>query len=494
MESESSCVLPAGRSWGLTVQLYALRSRSSWGIGDLGDLKRLARWAAKDLGAGFLLLNPLHASLPELPQQASPYFPSSRRFRNPLYLRVEDVPGAPECGAALAPLARNGRALNDDSRIDRDAVWALKMEALVMLWEQFDGDPAFDEYCTAQGHALENFATFCALAEDFGRQPWHEWPEDCRRPGRASVTRRRVDFHRWLQWLIDEQLAEAAREIVLVSDVAVGFDPDGADAWEFQDVLVPGVSIGAPPDAFNAAGQDWGLPPFDPGALRAAGYRPFIETLRAAFRHASGVRIDHVMGLFRLFWVPHGRPPSEGAYVPYPSAELLDIVAAESRRAGAFVVGEDLGTVEDGVREELAARQVLSYRLLWFEPGAPGEYPERSLAAVSTHDLPTIPGVWSGADPAAPELRPRLEEITVAEGSMAVDQVVERTYAALAEAPSMLLAASLEDALGVVERPNQPGTVNETNWSLALPLLLEDIEVDPQLRRIAAVLSRPTLS
>lgn len=474
-------MLPTRRSWGLTVQLYAARSESSWGIGDLGDLKRLARFA-RELGAGFLLLNPLHAAALGLPQQASPYFPSSRRYRNPLYLRVDDKGRADQ-----------GRALNRSRRIDRNAVWRLKMNALESAWERFDGDPAFDEYCRVEGKSLESFATFCVLSERFEGRRWRSWPEEFRHPSAATAAPTRVDFFRWLQWRIDEQLAGAADEITLVSDLAVGFDPDGADAWEFQDVLAAGASVGAPPDAFNAAGQDWGLPPFDPGALRTVGYRPFIETLRAAFRHAGGVRIDHVMSLFRLFWVPHGGTPADGSYVRYPSSDLLDIVARESRRAGAFVVGEDLGTVEDGVREELAARQVLSYRLFWFEAGAPSTYPERALAAVSTHDLPTIAGVWTGADAGGTELRTRLTETAGIDEGASVDEAVKFTYEALASAPSALVTASLEDALGVIERPNRPGTVNETNWSLALPLPLEAIEDDPRLRRIAAVLSRRTL-
>lgn len=473
-------MLPTQRSWGLTVQLYAARSESSWGIGDLGDLKRIGKLARR-LGAGFLSLNPLHAPTPGPVQQASPYFPSSRRYRNPLYLRVEDETGA-----------NAGRALNRNRHIDRGAVWRLKLQALESSWKRFDGDPAFDEYCRSEGKALESFATFCALSERFGGRSWRTWPEDFRHPSAVAATNR-VDFYRWLQWLIDEQLAAAAAEITLVSDLAVGFDPDGADAWEFQDILAAGVSVGAPPDAFNTAGQDWGLPPFDPGALRAAGYRPFVETLRAAFRHAGGVRIDHVMGLFRLFWVPHGGTPADGTYVRYPSSDLLEILASESRRAGAFVVGEDLGTVEEGVREELAARQVMSYRLFWFEPGAPSTYPERALAAVSTHDLPTIPGVWTGADPGGAKLRTRLTEMAGLDENASVDEVVQRTYEVLATAPSLLVTASLEDALGVTDRPNQPGTVNETNWSVALPLSLEEIEGDPRLQRIATTLSRRTL-
>ncbi|HEX2063700.1 MAG TPA: 4-alpha-glucanotransferase, partial [Acidimicrobiales bacterium] len=386
------------RTWGWAVQLYAARSGDSWGMGDLGDLRRLARWSAGQ-GAGLALINPLHAVLPIGTQQASPYSPSSRCYRNPLYLRVEEVPGASAAELDLESLAAAGRELNGNRLIDREAVWRLKLDALQRLWGRFDADPGFDRYCDEQGPALEAYATFCALSEHHGI-PWPEWPAHLRHPesdhvkGFADANRDRVRFHQWLQWLTDSQLAAAGSELDVVQDLAVGVDAGGADAWLWQECFAHGASIGAPPDEFNTFGQDWGLAPFDPWCLRAARYEPFVRMLRAAFRHAGGVRIDHVMGLFRLFWVPTGARPPEGAYVRYPWKDLVAILALESHRAGAYVVGEDLGTVEDMVREELGARSVMSYRLMWFEPRPPRDYPGRSLAAVTTHDLPTIPGLW----------------------------------------------------------------------------------------------------
>ncbi|HEX2275273.1 MAG TPA: 4-alpha-glucanotransferase [Acidimicrobiales bacterium] len=508
--SPGVCHLPANApTWGWAVQTYAARSTSSWGIGDLADLATLARWSATELAAGLLLVNPLHAAVPVLPQDASPYYPSSRRYRNPLYLRVEDVPGAGELGPQLDELARAGRALDDDRRIDRDAVFDLKMPALATIWERFGGDAGFDRWRAEQGDALEAYATFCALSEEHGR-PWRSWPSGLRHPDGPDVAafrarhRRRVDFHCWLQWLLDVQLARASADVSVVHDLAVGFDPGGADAWEWQDVLATGMSVGAPPDEFNTRGQDWGLPPFDPWRLRAASYRPFVETVRSAFRHAGGLRLDHVMGLFRLFWVPHGASPADGTYVRYPASDLLDIVALESHRAGAYVVGEDLGTVEDEVRAELAARRILSYRLLWFEDRDPADWPERALAAVTTHDLPTVAGLWSGrdlqnqkeADMAPNEegeaaLRERVGRVCGLAPDASPEEAVVAAYAALSRAPSLLLAAGLDDALAVEERPNMPGTVGEwPNWSIALPAPLERIRDDPRPAEIARLLRR----
>jgi 4-alpha-glucanotransferase len=253
------------------------------------------------------------------------------------------------------------------------------------------------------------------------------------------------------------------------------------------------MGVGAPPDAFNAAGQDWGLPPFDPWQLRARAYRPWAETLRAAFRHSGGLRVDHVMGLFRLFWVPSGSSPAEGAYVRYPASDLLDVLALESHLAGAYVVGEDLGTVEPEVREELSRRQVLSYRLWWFEDRPPSQWPELALAAVTTHDLPTVAGLWTGRDPQADDfsdLRGRLREKLALEEAAPVEAVVEATYRSLADAPSMLVTATIEDAIGAPERPNLPGMTVDTNWSLALPATLEEIEGDERPRRLARLLGR----
>jgi 4-alpha-glucanotransferase len=505
------CHLPEGlRAWAWAIQLYALRSRASWGIGDLADLRQLAKWSASTLGAGAVLLNPLHAVLPIVPQEPSPYFPSSRRYRNPLYLRVEEVPGAAEGGLDLEHLAAQGRALAADRRIDRDAVFRLKMTALEGLWARSPGDGAgLARYRAREGRGLEEFATFCALAERHG-SGWRRWPAEHRHPASPAVARfaaehaGRVAFHAWLQWLLDEQLARAGRVVRLVTDLAIGFDGEGADAWAWQDVLAQDVTVGAPPDDFALEGQDWGLPPFVPHRLRAAGYGPFVETVRAGFRHAGGMRVDHVMGLFRLYWVPGGATARDGAYVRYPTDDLLAILALESERAGALVIGEDLGTVAPGVRERLFAERILSTRVLLFEPSPPAGYPARSLAAVTTHDLPTVRGLWTGSDlheqqavgltpnaAGTEALRARLRELTGLAPDAAPDLVTLAVHRRLAEAPSALLAATLEDALGVAERPNLPGTTaNRPNWSLALPEPLEAIQVDPRPGALAGVLGR----
>ncbi|MEO6121477.1 MAG: 4-alpha-glucanotransferase [Acidimicrobiales bacterium] len=504
------CHLPEGlRTWGWAVQLYAARSAQSWGIGDLADLRRLGRWSAAH-GAGMALVNPLHAASSVGPQQPSPYSPSSRCYRNPLYLRVEEVPGAGEAGFGvdLDRLASAGRALNADRRIDRDAVWALKREALELLWSRFGGDRGFDRYCHEEGPALAAYATFCALAEQHG-SAWTNWPDQLRHPENPEVLafvdahRDRIHFHQWLQWLLDDQLAGAGAEIGIVTDLAIGVDPAGADAWLWSDCLVPGARVGAPPDEFATSGQDWGIPPFDPWRLRDAAYEPFIRTLRAGFRHAAGLRIDHVMGLFRLFWVPQGLSPAEGAYVAYPWQDLLGIVALESWRAGAWVVGEDLGTVEPMVREELGRRGVLSYRVAWFEDEPPRHFPSQALAAVTTHDLPTVAGLWEGEDLFEQEelgLAPNLEATMAIrdriggwaglDETATIDEVVVAVHRLLGEAPSAVVAATLDDALGVVERPNMPGvpTDRRANWCLALPATLEEIETDPTVSAVVAAL------
>jgi 4-alpha-glucanotransferase len=292
--------------------------------------------------------------------------------------------------------------------------------------------------------------------------------------------------------LLDEQLATAGAEIALLGDLAIGFDPGGADAWVWQDTIARGVRVGAPPDAFNAEGQDWGLPPFVPWKLRAVGYEPLVQTVRAALDHCGALRIDHVMGLFRLFWIPEGSEANDGTYVRFPDDELLDIVALESDRAGAVIVGEDLGTVEDEAREQLTERGVLSYRLVWFEDEAPEEFPEQALAAVTTHDLPTIAGVWSGTDEQADaKLRDRLVALTGLPVTATVDDVVLEAHARLAQAPSMVVTATLDDASRVEERPNLPGTtVERPNWALALPRPLEELMADPVVAQVAEALQQ----
>ena len=499
------CHLPKNlKVWGWSAQLYATRSYRSWGMGDLADLRELGRWSARDLGAKILLVNPLQATLPIVPQERSPYFPSSRQFLNPLYLRIEEIPGA-AMNVDLERLAAAGAELNKESQIDRDAVFKLKKDALGYLWTRSSRDSRFERFCRKRGKALTVFATFCALAEHHG-SGWHKWPEEYRSPHSAAVARfaehyaSRVDFFRWLQWLLDEQLRRAAAEIPLMQDLPIGVDPDGADAWAWQDVFAGTVAVGSPPDEFNTQGQNWGLPPFVPWKLRAAGYEPFIQTVRAALRHAGGLRIDHVMGLFRLYWIPEGIDSGNGAYVRYREDELLGILALESTRAKAYIVGEDLGTVEESAREKLAAARVLSYRLLWFEEDHPRKYPKAALAAVTTHDLPTVRGLWSGSDLSTQkrlglkpnekgtlEIRDRLRSMTGLAEDAPVEEVIRRAYRLLAQAPCAIVSATVDDALGVENRPNWPGAA-EHSWSFALPQSLEELQSNPLASDIAAAL------
>lgn len=511
IQRPASCWLPPDlKAWGWAVQLYAARSGTSWGIGDLGDLRRLANWS-RQLGADVLLLNPLCAVAPEIPQEPSPYCPSSRRFRNPLYLRIEEIPGADDIAVDVSKLAAAGQSLNDTRQIDRDRVFRLKMEALERIWGLPVEDCRFDHYCQEMGESLRGFAAFCVLAERLGGD-WRFWPQEYQRPDSPAVRRfvqefsHRLRFHQWLQWHLDRQLAASAAVLPLVTDLPIGVSPGGADAWQWQDVLAKGATVGAPPDQFNTEGQNWGLPPFIPHRLRAARYRPFIETIRSSLRHAGGLRIDHVMGLFRLYWIPQGLGPKRGAYVGYSSEELLAIIAVESHRARAWIAGEDLGTVEKHVRRQLADNRMLSYKLLWFEDQRPSEFPELALAAVSTHDLPTVAGFWTGTDFAAQQriglqpsldgfrqIRERLLAATAVNETATSAEVVAGAYQALGRAPSTVLAASLDDALVVEERPNMPGTtVQWPNWSLALPQPLEVIESAELPRQIAEGLNRAT--
>lgn len=416
---------PPGRTYGLLVQLYSLLSRRSWGMGDLGDLSELTAWAGRALGAGFVQVNPLHAAVPGAPTDPSPYRPSSRRFADPVHLRVEDIPefayaDEPDRLRTLLERAERLResVLHKGALIDRDAVWELKREALEVVRAVPLGPgrrAAYADFLAEEGEALEDHATWCALAEVYGSD-WHTWPQGLRDP-RSSETARargelmdRVDFHTWLAWLTDAQLATAQRSardagmaVGLVHDLAVGVHPDGADAWAQQEYFAAGMSVGAPPDAFNARGQDWGLPPWRPDRLAASGYAPYRRLLRALFRHAGALRIDHVMGLFRLWWIPQGRPPTEGAYVRYDAEAMLAILALEASRAGALVIGEDLGTVEPGVRETLQARGVLGTSVLWFERDWDGDgHPLPPSAGAPTAWPPPPPTICRPPRPGSP--------------------------------------------------------------------------------------------
>ena len=502
--SPGACVPPPLRQWGWALQLYSLRSGSSWGMGDLGDLARFGRWCS-EVGAEVLMVNPLHAVMPVEGQQPSPYFPSSRCFRNPIYLDVPAVPGARQLDD-LGDYLQRGEALNSAPLIERDRIYELKMEALEQIWSA-GPEPAFERWMAERGEALLAYATYASLVEAHAAGP-SEWPADVAAGERTAIEawraahEERIRFHGWLQWLLERQLEQASGATGVINDLAIGVDPEGADAWLWGDAFATGVTVGAPPDEFNLAGQNWGLPPFDPWKLRAQGYAPFIETIRSAMRHSAGMRIDHVMGMFRLYWIPEGNTPAQGTYVRYPYEDLLNIVALESHRAGAFVVGEDLGTVEDLVREQMEQRNMLSYRLLWFEEDPPERFPAPALAAVSNHDVPTIAGLWTGEDLKHMESLglevnvegteaqlERLREWTGLEPDAPVEQVIAAIYELLARAPSAVIMATLEDTLGMVERPNLPGTTEERpNWSIPLPLLLEDICTHEGVIRAAKVL------
>ena len=489
------CVTGPDRAWGWAVQLYALRSNDSWGIGDMADLRRFASWSRKQ-GASLALLNPLGAQTPVNPYQASPYYASSRRFRNTMYIRVEEVDGADQAATELEPLRNAAQKLNDQRLIDYNEVFRLKSQALEAIFRAVPDPRGLGAWARGKGQALRDFATYNALAEAHG-PAWRDWPQTLRHPRAAGLEAerqrlaKRIAFHVWQQFHLDRQMARAAREIGLITDVPVGFASDGFDSWRWQELLAPDMRVGAPPDEFFPDGQDWGFPPFDPWKLRRAQYEPFVEAVRSAAVHAAGIRLDHVMSLFRLFWIPSGSGAAAGAYVRYPAADMLGLLAAESRRARAFVIGEDLGLVEPVVRTRLRRRGALSYRLLWFEGPTPDQWPKNSVAAVGTHDLPTVSGIWNYTEPDHRQhrLRQRLLDVTHApDGTSAIDVAVS-TYSALASSQSRIVLASLEDALGVSERPNVPGTTSEfPNWRLALPPALEDVQsADGVLRVVDAM-------
>ena len=528
--------------WGLATQLYSSRSTRSWGIGDFEDLADLAAISG-DRGADYVLVNPLHAAEPAPPVQPSPYSPSTRRFFNPLYLRIEAVPElaylAADQRARIDALAAECRRLNEQAdRLDRDAAYAAKLEALELLYRAKRSPArqrAFENFCAEAGQGLEDFALWCALREDLPADNplWHD---PAAAPGTAVMDARRrelagrIDFHRWLQWLCDEQLESAQRAAKLagmrlgvVHDLAVGADLSSADAWMLRDALAPGVSVGAPPDMYNQLGQDWSQPPWHPRRLAEAGYAPFRDMLRTVLRHAGGVRVDHVLGLFRLWWVPAGNGPARGAYVQYDHEALIGILALEAQRAGAVVIGEDLGTFEPWVRDYLAERGILGTSILWFEndggaPLPPEKYRVQCLASVNTHDLPPTAGFLAGDHVVLRESlglleRPVAEERAEHDASLASflelarsrgllpadrpadeEEQIEALHRLLAQSPSVLLGVALVDAVGERRVQNQPGTTAQVypNWQVPLAdsagkaVLLDELEGNARFNRLLA--------
>jgi (1->4)-alpha-D-glucan 1-alpha-D-glucosylmutase len=544
-----------GRAWGVALQLYGVRSARNWGIGDFTDLATVVeRWSRE--GVDIVGVNPLHALFPHNPAHMSPYSPSSRLFQNVLYVDVEAIAEFAHCREARDRVARPAFAarlteLRAALLVDYGAVAALKRPILELLYAQARQDAqrdpsrwsAFDAFRIAGGEALRRQAIFDALQEHFHATDafiwgWPAWPEAYRDPASPAIVAfanahaERVDFFAWLQWQAELQraaVAERARSaglaVGLYTDLAVSVDRGGAEAWAAQHLYAMEASVGAPPDSFNAKGQDWGLPPMIPQRLRESAYAPFISTLRANMRHAGALRIDHAMALSRLYWVPSGAAPSEGAYVRYPLEDLLGLVALESERHRCLVIGEDLGTVTDEVRDALAQSGVLSYRVLLFERDRegrfhpPSRYPEAALATASTHDLPTLAGWWEGRDIEARamhgQLRPdanpaaqmaeRVRERGELLAALAQAQLLPRgspldpqavpsltpslataVQAFLARTPSALMVVQPEDLFGVRDQANLPGTVDEhPNWRRRLPVALEDVDADGRLHALA---------
>ncbi|UTT69983.1 4-alpha-glucanotransferase [Arthrobacter sp. DNA4] len=536
------------RGWGLATQLYSVRSKRSWGIGDFADLADLAAISGAR-GADYVLVNPLHAAEPVPPVQPSPYSPSTRRFFNPLYIRIEAIPELaylrPRKRAALEKLHEEVAGLNRDAaRLDRDAVYAAKLQALEMLYHTRRSpsrQAAFEEFCRISGSGLDDFALWSAIREDLapGDPLWADPACAIGTPEAESLREKladRIGFHRWLQWICDEQL-ENAQQVALrsgmrlgvVHDLAVGVDHNSADAWTLGRVLAPNTSVGAPPDMYNQQGQDWGQPPWHPARLAEAGYEPFRNMLANVLRHAGGIRVDHILGLFRLWWIPMGNAPGDGAYVRYDHEALIGILALEAHRAGAVVIGEDLGTFEPWVRDYLAARGILGTSILWFEydgesPLAPEKYRTQALASVNTHDLPPTAGYLAGDHVG---LRSRLgllersEEEERAEHNASLEKMfallrergylsegaaggagaqsaeehtIEALHLLLAQAPSVLLGVALVDAVGERRVQNQPGTTEALypNWQVPLggpdgrPVYLDDL---PGNKRFNALLA-----
>ncbi|MDO4928210.1 MAG: 4-alpha-glucanotransferase [Corynebacterium sp.] len=521
---------------GVMAQLYSVRSEQSWGIGDFGDLGYLAETLAEHADADFLLINPTHAAEPFPPIEDSPYLPTTRRFHNPLYIAVLDIPEALDLPAKqqkkISALAKKFQARNrSNEQLDRNPIYAAKLEALRAIY-QVKRDAAreheFLEFKEREGLGLREFATWCAerAAAHFDDQ--------------IATS---ADFYMWLQWICDAQLgaaqsrAQAAgMKIGIMADLAVGIHPGGADANNLADILAPQASVGAPPDGYNQQGQDWSQPPWHPDRLAEIGYMPWRDLLRTVLRHAGGIRIDHILGLFRLYWIPRMQSPTTGTYVNYDFDALLGILVLEAERANAVVIGEDLGTYEPWVRDVLGSKGVMGTNVMWFEGDLPQQdYRVAALSSLTTHDMPPALGYLAGDHLTLREqlglLEMPLEEI---DGIDAADQarllnavraagyfgpdapvadhfegvprdqrgdfeaIITALHKFLAGTPSALTCAALVDLVGERRTQNQPGTIKEQypNWCIPLgnpegtPILIEDIVESTTFQRLAVANKR----
>ncbi len=567
-----ACYLPeviedGGKPWGISLQLYSLRSRRNWGIGDFTDLKSTIHKLAP-LGIDCIGLNPLHALFSHLPENASPYSPSSRDFINPLYLDVEAIEEFRYCEAAIQLVNDDGfqsnlQSLRDSKLVDYSGVWSVKLEVLELTFQQFQQqtiDPSsarshdFRHFQASGGDALFRFALFEALQLHFHKQnssieTWQQWPTEYQTPDSNQVAawavehQATIEFHQYLQWQAELQLSAVQQdcaghglEIGLYNDLAVGNERFSSQCWAESEQYALQTGIGAPPDDFSPKGQSWGLPPQIPERLRGDAYQSFIHSLRANMHHAGALRIDHVMGLMRLYWVPANLAADQGTYVSYPFEDLLGILALESHRNRCLIIGEDLGTVPNEVRHALWINKILSYRILMFEKDwqvgsfrPPADYPQLALCASGSHDLPTLRGYWSETDldlrdmlklypdeemgQQQRQLRRRdREEITAAlaqenlidadnahqdqtadeaDPSPLSQQLFVAVQRFLARSPSCLLMVQLEDLLGQTEQVNVPGTIEEyPNWRQKIPIELEDWSNQQDIDLLAAAINR----
>ena len=511
------------RMWALAVQLYALRSRRNWGHGDFSDLIELIEVAA-DLGAAGVGLNPLHSLMDDKMEEPSPYFPNSRLFLNPLYIDVEAIPEFP--GLCAAGVEETVRRLRADAALDYRAVAALKTRALETAYAAFlaaaspQRRTAFDEFRARRAHLLLRFACFEFLRRKFAG-PWWEWPQQWRQGDAAALAAlresegTRIGFFEFVQWVADEQLercrlrAQGRRmPIGLYLDIAVGVRSDGFDAWCDQAAVLTGVAVGAPPDNLNSLGQNWGLAGFNPFGLEQQRFEPFRQLLQAAMRYAGAVRLDHVLGLQRLYIIPHGTSAKNGTYIRLPFQALLATAALASVQQQCVLVGEDLGTVPENFRETLMDWGIWSYQVMLFERtqgggfARPETYRENALVTFATHDLPTFAGWRAHRDLAlkrALDINPgesdedRRRALEALDAALRERGIERNDFAAvtkyLADTPSRLLVVSLEDLLGVQEQVNLPGTVDEhPNWRQPLPVALEELRGHASLGCVADVL------
>ena len=526
--------------WGLALQLYSMRSARSWGLGDFADLADLAAWSGNDLGADFVQVNPLHAAEPTAPMAPSPYLPVTRRFFNPIYIRVEDVPefaylDEADITAIRALGAKVKPANSSADLLDRDSTWAAKKEALAIVWRvpRSPGREAqYRAFLDAEGEGLADFGTWCALVEQHG-QIFTDWPAELQTPTSPAIAdfrtehRDRIDFYCWLQWVADQQLAhcqhtarQAGMRMGILHDLAVGVHPTGADAWALQEVLAGGVTVGAPPDMYNQLGQNWSQPPWRPDTLAEAAFIPYRDMLRTVLRNAGALRLDHVLGLFRLWWIPKGMPAYAGTFVKFDHEALVNILVLEAQRAGAVLIGEDLGTVEEWVQQLLGDRGILGTTILWFERVNGWVKPVEnwrwgSMVSVTVHDLPPTAAYlagehikvrsdlgllasseeaeWAAFEAELADWRADLTQRGLLRPEAGIADLVVALHRLVARSPCRLVSIALPDTVGDLRPQNQPGTDQEyPNWRIPLcdgdgqPVALEELVGSDLLRRLVA--------